>query len=49
MTVTSPAATLQVKDNGKVSEPYRRLRKIRCCPTQATELVNAVQVLILAG
>jgi hypothetical protein len=28
---------------------HEELRKIRCCPTQATELVNAVQVLILAG
>jgi hypothetical protein len=25
------------------------LRKIRCCPYRATALVNAVQVLILAG
>jgi hypothetical protein len=28
---------------------WRILRKIRCCPTRATILVNAVQVLILAG
>ncbi len=28
---------------------WKILRKIRCCPTQATALVNAVQVLILAG
>jgi hypothetical protein len=28
---------------------WKILRKIRCCPTRATALVNAVQVLILAG
>ena len=28
---------------------WRILRKIRCCPTRATILVKAVQVLILAG
>jgi hypothetical protein len=28
---------------------WRILRRIRCCPTRATILVNAVQVLILAG
>ena len=28
---------------------WKILRMIRCCPTRATTLVNAVQVLILAG
>jgi hypothetical protein len=28
---------------------WKILRRIRSCPTRATELVNAVQVLILAG
>jgi len=32
-----------------VLKSWKILRKIRCCPTRATTLVNAVQVLILAG
>jgi hypothetical protein len=32
-----------------VLKNWRILRKIRCCPSQATVLVNAVQVLVLAG
>lgn len=32
-----------------VFKSWKVLRKIRCCPLRATALVNAVQVLILAG
>jgi hypothetical protein len=32
-----------------VLKNWRIFRKIRCCPQRATALVNAVQVLILAG
>ncbi|MCO1660534.1 transposase family protein [Pseudonocardia humida] len=32
-----------------VLKSWRILRKIRCCPSRATALVNAVQVLVLAG
>ena len=32
-----------------VLKSWRVLRKIRCCPSRATALVNAVQLLVLAG